>query len=93
VGLDALALIAPEPREAAGRSKLPGAGLLRAGNFERALEIGLRLCRVAHGRQQCDFASRATDFRAKPLLARRLGRLVSLINAVRGIGIVRADSL
>ena len=27
--------------------RLPGAGLLRAADFERAFEIGLRLCRIA----------------------------------------------
>jgi hypothetical protein len=43
--LGTLVLIPPVPREAC--VNLPGVGLLRAADFERAFEIGLRLCRNA----------------------------------------------
>jgi hypothetical protein len=49
MGLLALALIAPEPREARRRAKL-GAGLLHPGDVEGALEKTLRLRRVSFRR-------------------------------------------
>ena len=42
MGLLPLALIAPKPGEACRRAKLPGFCLLRAGDFEGALEMTLR---------------------------------------------------
>ena len=74
MGFGAAALIAPEPRKARRRAKLPGARLLRAGDFERAFEVGLRFRGVALGRQQFDFAGNAMDLRLAPPFARRLRR-------------------
>ena len=70
MGLGTPALIAPEPREARRSENLPGASLLRAADFERAYEIGLRFRGVRLRRHQPDFAGLAMDVRLIPTLPR-----------------------
>jgi hypothetical protein len=74
VGLLPLAPIAPEPCEAHRRAKLPRAGLLRPGDFERALEMPLRPRLVSFRRQQLDFAGDAMDLCCEPSLPGDGGR-------------------
>ena len=64
------ALIPPETRETRRRAQLPGARLLRAGDFQCAFEAGLRFDRVALARPQGDFAGNAIELSFVPPLMR-----------------------
>ena len=86
----AFPLIAPEPREARRRAKLPGAGLLRAGDFERAFEMGLRFgvylarARATRFRRKCDgFPPRTTVPPNSPLFSSHRRRFAERRRIVR----------
>ena len=84
MGFRAPSLIAPEAGEAHRRAQLPGAGLLRAGDFERTLEAGLRFGRVALGRPHGDFARNAMDLGFPPPFLRDFHRRNRFVNAAHG---------
>src|SRR5208337_1780373 len=85
MSFSAPALIAPEPREAHRRAKLPGAGLLCAGDFQRTFETGLCFGCMALGRLHCNFALHAMDLCFEPLLLGFFRRRDRFANTALGV--------
>jgi hypothetical protein len=85
MGFLPLALVAPEPREARRRAKLPGAGLLGARDRERTLERCFGFRRIRLRRPQCDFTGHAMDVGFPPPFLGFFHRRDRLVNAAPSI--------